>query len=176
MKICTAENCEKPSRAYGFCHIHRADRDKINARNQDRYHKNPEYQRASTRAWKKENLDKVREYRQNNIEYQTVYAHWELIYKPRLGHKYYKDMPFFNEWNPKQGGSFTAGANWIIENLGRRPDKKYQLHVVDRRLGFVPGNLRWVPQEKHRQEEMIAKLLLENQQLKDIIKRAGIGQ
>jgi hypothetical protein len=75
-------------------------------------------------------------------------------------------MPFADLWNPHRGGSFAVGAQWIIENLGRRPNKQYELHIVDRQLGFIPGNLQWVPRSKHKQEELIARLLLENQNLK----------
>jgi hypothetical protein len=77
-------------------------------------------------------------------------------------------MPFCVDWDPNQGGSFAAGARWIIANLGRRPGATYQLHVVDRGLGFVPENLQWVPRDIHKQFEMIARLLLENQNFKKI--------
>jgi hypothetical protein len=75
-------------------------------------------------------------------------------------------MPFFDGWNPDKGGSINAGEKWILENLGKRPSKRHDLHIVDRRLGFVPENLAWVPKEKHMQEELIHKLLLENQNLR----------
>ena len=75
-------------------------------------------------------------------------------------------MPFELWWNPDLGGSFKAAEEWIIENIGKRPDKTYQLHVVDRNLGFVPGNLTWVPTNKHRREELVNRLLLENQNLR----------
>lgn len=98
------------------------------------------------------------------VEYRTVAAHYHWI---QNGVSTYKEMPFFDGWNPTKGGSYRAGAYWIAETLGRRPDKKYQLHIIDRMVGFVPGNLIWVPQDKHRREEMIYKLLLEVQTLKN---------
>jgi len=82
-------------------------------------------------------------------------------------------MPFFDAWNPEKGGEFRLGAQWILANLGPRPDKKYHLHIVNRALGFVPGNLQWVPSDHHRQEELINHLLLENQQLKAALVSVG---
>lgn len=75
-------------------------------------------------------------------------------------------MPFFEAWNPDTGGSFKVGAAWIIENIGPRPAEPYELHIINRRLGFMPGNLAWVPQDRHQQEELINRLLLENQNLR----------
>lgn len=94
-----------------------------------------------------------------------VVSHYGCI---RNGYSTYKGMPFFDGWNPDKGGSYQAGERWIIENLGHRlgSGKEYQLHIIDRRLGFVPGNLCWVPLNKHKQEEMMNRLLLENQNLK----------
>ncbi|MGH2508387.1 MAG: hypothetical protein ACRDHZ_13460 [Ktedonobacteraceae bacterium] len=94
-------------------------------------------------------------------ERNTVRCHHRLIFQ--LRRPTYAGMPFFDNWNPDKGGSFNAGAQWIIENLGHRPAGNYQLHIVDRRAGFTPGNLEWVPREKHRQSEMIDRLLLEIQ-------------
>jgi len=102
--------------------------------------------------------------RELGVEYRTVAVHCYWIRKELST---YKGMPFFDDWNPDQGGSYRAGAYWIAENIGRRPDTKHQLHIIDRRIGFMPGNLIWVPQDKHRREEMIYKLLLEVQTLKN---------
>jgi hypothetical protein len=85
-------------------------------------------------------------------------------------------LPFCPAWNPRCGGSFLAGAQWIIENLGRRPNNRHHLHIVDRHLGFVPNNLVWVPKEKHVQEEMLNRLLLENQNLRTENERLRLTQ
>lgn len=86
----------------------------------------------------------------------------------------YRGMPFFDGWNPKLGGLIRDGVAWIFENIGARPQGRWELHIIDRRIGFMPGNLQWVPKEAHKSEEMIAKLLLqvrslqeENRQLKE---------
>ena len=56
-------------------------------------------------------------------------------------------MDFFPEWNPDKGGSYKAGAVWIIENLGPRPNGA-SLHMIDRDQGFVPDNLMWLVSKK----------------------------
>ncbi len=104
-------------------------------------------------------------------EYYTVATHRQSIrtaYKSK--NATYQDMPFCEAWDPDRGGSYIAGAKWIVENLGKRPSRDYELHIVDRRLGFVPGNLAWVPRADHKREEMLTKLLIENLQLKNRIR------
>lgn len=101
-------------------------------------------------------------------EYATVVAHRSAIRKaavrPRI--RTYLNMPFYADWDPSQGGLYINGARWIIETLGRKPSPEYDLHIVDRRLGFVPGNLAWVPRKDHKREELLTKLLIENQRLR----------
>lgn len=99
-------------------------------------------------------------------EYKTVQGHFHHIFTDVSHRPWYKDMPFCDDWNPQKGGSFASGAKWLIENIGKKPEGKWELHIIDKKTGFVPGNLSWVPKENHKQEEMIAKLLLENQRLK----------
>lgn len=84
----------------------------------------------------------------------------------------YRNMPFYEKWNPQKGGSYVAAEKWILENIGPRPkDGKYHLHVVDRRVGFMPGNLSWIPVGAHKREELLNKVLLENQQLRERLKK-----
>lgn len=98
----------------------------------------------------------------NHRERMSVTNHYRWIFKSN--NRTYVGMSFYDEWNPKKGGSFDAGANWIIANLGRRPGENYQLHIIDRSVGFVPGNLEWQPRDKHRQAELINSLRLKLQQ------------
>jgi len=74
-------------------------------------------------------------------ERRTVYNHYYMILKPRF--ECYRGMPFFDGWNPEKGGSWDAGAEWIISHLGRRPGKTWSLDIVEHAKGFVPDNLRW---------------------------------
>jgi len=100
-------------------------------------------------------------------EYSTITTHLQSIktaYKAK--NATYAKMPFFASWDPQQGGRPIAGAQWIVENLGHKPSKDHELHIIDRHLGFVPENLAWVPREDHKREELLTKLLIENQQLK----------
>jgi hypothetical protein len=62
-------------------------------------------------------------------------------------------MPFFDAWNPAEGGSFDAAEDWIIKNLGRRPEKS-SLHIVDHALGFVPGNIEWTHPRNQISQQM----------------------
>lgn len=188
MKICIAEKCEKHVYQSSLCrhHYHIKHRKRINAaqrawaknhpknirkHNRNQYIKNREKMNAHSRAWSKAHAERV-----------SVISHHHAIFSPKnVRHANYKGMPFFDDWNPDMCGSFRAGAQWIINNIGRRPGsgKEYHLHIVDRKIGFVPGNLQWVPRERHQQEEMIAKLLLENQDLRRAnaeLTRAGSGQ
>lgn len=197
-EVCQIENCSRPRSAKGLCRSHydhqwlrakpeRHERQKernrkwnaankaitqerskkwykenkelVLARERDRRLANPEEGNARSRIWHAANPERV-----------SVRSHYNAIFG--LRDSGYRGMPFWEEWSPHNGGSFAVGAQWVIENLGHRPDKNYQLHVVDRALGFVPGNLQWVPRDKHKQSEMIARLLLENQNLKKELGRA----
>ena len=90
-------------------------------------------------AWRKANLERSRRgsraWRKANPEYVSVcnrHYRWRKT----------KGLDFFDDWNPDKGGSYKAGAEWIITNLGKRPNYA-SLHMIDRDLGFVPDNLEW---------------------------------
>jgi hypothetical protein len=104
--------------------------------------------------------DRYREYRRKlTPERRAVVSHLSRI---RNGHPAYVGMPFFQEWV----GNAKAGEAWIVENIGKRPiGGCWDLHIVDRNLGFIPGNLQWVPRGKHKREEFINQLLLKIQDL-----------
>jgi hypothetical protein len=129
-----------------------------------------EYRNPSVPARVRNNLSKYRSLGLSGTpEYATVNTHRASIrtaYKAK--NATYRNMPFFAEWEPRKGGC-SAGAKWIIDNLGRKPSPDYELHIVDRTLGFVPGNLQWIPRSEHKREEMLTKVLIENRQLKDRI-------
>jgi len=66
-------------------------------------------------------------------------------------------MPFFNAWNPLKGGEIWKGAQWILDNLGRKPGKGWSLDVIKHNKGFIPGNLRWVPRGNSQRRNQIHK-------------------
>jgi hypothetical protein len=66
-------------------------------------------------------------------------------------------MPFYDEWNPDKGGSYQAGADWIIANIGKRPEG-CTIDVIKHELGFVPGNLRWAPPKGQAANKMYKRL------------------
>ncbi len=87
-------------------------------------------------------------------EYATVYNHFSNIFKPNSTmHKNYRGMPFFDAWNPNKGGSQLAGAEWIIKNLGKKPEGT-SLHIIEHEKGFVPGNLEWTHPKKQSSQQM----------------------
>ena len=162
---CKTKNCKLPVYAKARCQP--CYRRTIYALNSKPHKKSQKRYRIKHRA---AGIRRCKVWRDLNPEYVSVVGHHAVIFRKQ--NKNYQGMPFCRDWNPKTGGSYGAGAQWIIANIGRRPSRRYQLHIVDRRLGFVPGNLAWVPLEKHQREEMISKLLLENQQLKEALRRA----
>lgn len=97
-----------------------------------------------------------------SVERRTVFHHLHFIRKEVST---YAGMPFCAFWDPKKGGSYKAGEDWIVNNIGRRPAKGYDLHIVDRQIGFMPGNLQWVPRDHHRRKELINQLLVRVQVL-----------
>lgn len=104
-------------------------------------------------------------------EYSTVISH---IYYINNEHSSYKGMPCYDEWNPKKGGSYEAGYNWIVENLGKRP-KGRTLDIIKHEKGFVPGNLRWAPPKRQTTNKMfkrIADLETQNQNLVELLKES----
>ena len=78
----------------------------------------------------------------------------------------YLDMPFYIDWNPEKGGSFAAGEQWIIDNIGKRPDSEHQLHIVEKSVGFMPGNLQWMPRNIHKRQELVPLLMAEVRRLR----------
>jgi hypothetical protein len=105
--------------------------------------------------WYRDNIERGRvlrnEYNRRHPERKSVQNHFYCIIKQRRSN--YRGMPFFNKWNPKKGGSYQAGADWIIANLGRRP-KDSTLHIIDHEKGFVPHNLEWAHPKKQSNQQM----------------------
>ena len=116
---------------------------------------------------------KSKKWNEENKEHASVRSHHYNIFKstdPKL--RTYKGMPFFDAWNPDKGGSFKAGGDWIIANLGKRPEGKVSLDVIHHEIGFVPGNLRWSErkgQNSNQMHKIIAQLKHENNRLKLLI-------
>jgi hypothetical protein len=87
-------------------------------------------------------------------EYTTIRNHFEVIFNSKNPqYKNYEGVPFFDGWNPKKGGLMLNGAQWIIDNLGKRP-KGCILHIVEHDRGFVPGNLEWTGRKKQNAQQM----------------------
>jgi hypothetical protein len=122
----------------------------------------------------------------------SVWSHYRHILNlDGKGGTNYKDMPFYDGWNPKKGGSIRVGADWIITNLGKRPEG-CTMHIVDHEKGFVPGNLEWthprkqdhqqmfkiIAQQRHRIKELEAEAVLLKSEIearKQHAEKAGLG-
>jgi hypothetical protein len=105
-------------------------------------------------------------------EFHSIIGHRHSIFIKKA--PAYVGMPFYSKWDPNRGGSYETALHWLIDNLGPRPASDYHLHIINRQLGFVPNNLMWVPHDRHRQQEMIAKQALEIQQLKKALAKFSI--
>jgi len=158
-QICRTEHCLKPIHAKGLCY---------NCYRRAWYAADIVHQRIRQKKSRKrnraKNVARSKQWNRQHPEYGAVTSHFRVICRTKNPN--YFGIPFFDAWNPDREGSIKTGEQWILNNLGPRPSSTHQLHIVDRKLGFVPNNLQWVPRERHKQEEMIAKLLRENQQLR----------
>ena len=94
-------------------------------------------------------------------EYATVSNHFYNIFNPRANrHENYKDMPFYDDWNPKKGGAYRNGAQWILDNLGPRPGQGWSMDIIEHNKGFVPGNIRWSlrsGQERNKKHKILGQ-------------------
>lgn len=101
--------------------------------------------------WNRHRLAK--EYFQGHPELQSVANHRYAICSRKSKRKVYRGLPFYKAWDPARGGSYRAGEQWIIQNLGKRP-KSTTLHIIDHEKGFVPGNLEWTHPRKQNNQQM----------------------
>jgi hypothetical protein len=110
----------------------------------------------------------VKKRTEDSYERRSVRGHHRRIFdSAHEAHGNYKDMPFFGGWNPDKGGSFQAGAQWIIDNLGRHPDGS-TLHVIDHAKGFVPGNLEWTHPKKQTNQQMYKIIAQQRHSIKNL--------
>lgn len=111
------------------------------------------------------------EWNKTHKEYIVVSSHHYSIFKSKqLSQKNYKGMPFFDGWNPDKGGSFQAGADWIIEILGKRPNGA-TLHIINHELGFVPDNLEWTHPRKQCNQQMFKIIAQQHHEIKVLKER-----
>jgi hypothetical protein len=83
-------------------------------------------------------------------------------------------MPFPDEWNPSQGGSFVNGRDWIVSNLGKKPGPEWSMDIIEHSKGFVPGNIRWAKKHIQIRNQKHKKLgLFSLQELRIEAKRHG---
>lgn len=104
--------------------------------------------------------------------YRSVINHFKWIKDPVGQYHGYAGMPAYDLWNPKYGSEAIAKAVIdIISEIGDKPSRDYNLHIIDRRIGFWPGNLMWIPAVNHKRSELLNVLIEENHMLKNEIKK-----
>lgn len=104
--------------------------------------------------------------------YRSVINHFKWVYNPHNPARYhgYKGMPAYEPWNPANGSLAIAKAvRDILAEIGDKPGRDYNLHIVDKRIGFWPGNLMWIPVVAHKRAEMLNQLIEENHRLHEEI-------
>ena len=116
---------------------------------------------------RKEKIEYMAAYRKKTREVQTVRNHHLAAFKLHEGRRIYDGMPFHDAWNPDKGGSYKAGGQWIIDNLGCRPDG-CTLHIIEHAKGFVPGNLEWTHPKRQVNQQMFKIIAQQRHQIKQL--------
>lgn len=130
--------------------------------------------KAYNARYRKTHKEAFKRYRNACVEHTSVRTHYNNIFNPKAkSHKNYIGMPFCDEWNPAKGGSFKAGAAWIIEHLGKRP-KGSTLHVIDHAVGFMPNNLEWTHPRKQNNQQMYKIIAQQRHRIKELEKQIKI--
>src|SRR5579864_344654 len=119
-------------------------------------------------AWNRCRLAKA--YFLGHPELQSVANHRYAICSKKSKLKAYRGLPFYEAWNPARGGSYRAGEQWIIRNLGKRP-RGSTLHILDHEKGFVPGNLEWTHPRKQNNQQMFKIIAQLRHQIKMLRRR-----
>jgi hypothetical protein len=131
-----------------------------------------ETHKKEAKAWRQANKPLIKKFNEewsaSHKEHTSVRNHYYWIFNPKSSsHKYYKGMPFFDGWNPKKGGSWVAGADWILKNLGPQP-LGATMHVVHHDLGYIPGNLEWASPKKQINQQMYKITAQQRHKIKEL--------
>lgn len=122
--------------------------------------------RAKTRG-----NEQGKKWAKEHSEQRSVRGHYSYIFDQNSrSHANYKGMPFYDGWNPDKGGSFEIGAQWIIDNLGKRPEGT-SIHVIKHGDGFVPGNLEWTYPRKQNNQQMYKIIAQQHNEIKNLKRR-----
>jgi hypothetical protein len=111
------------------------------------------------------------------FEAHSLNQHYNHIFNAKTSrHSAYKNMAFYDAWNPKKGGLRVVGALWIRKNLGPRPSEHHQLHVLKTKkhpFGFFgPGGIAWRRRmDRHDQDLLDLVAEWSNKKWKDFIKQ-----
>jgi hypothetical protein len=130
-----------------------------------------EKQKEQHKKYRDAHKEKCRVYSESYVithkEETSVRNHHANVFgrKTQPPKKNYEGMPFHEAWDPKKGGSFKTGADWIKANLGERPEG-CSLHIVNHAKGFVPGNLEWAYQKKQAAEQMFKIIANQKNEIK----------
>lgn len=117
------------------------------------------------KKYKEIHKEELWKYRNAHKERSSIRSHHYAIFKERRPS--YKGMKFYDGWNPNKGGSYKAGEDWIIKNLGRYP-RGCSLHIIEHEKGFVPGNLEWTYPRKQSNQQMYKIIAQQKHRVKQL--------
>jgi hypothetical protein len=123
---------------------------------------------ASSGAYYDAHREEILIYRSTHKEIATVRSHYKFIFKCKSPcSRSYKGMSFYDGWNPDKGGSYKAGGEWIIENIGKCPENS-SLHIIHHDIGFMPGNLEWTYPKKQNNQQMYKIIAQQRHQIRNL--------
>lgn len=106
----------------------------------------------------KENAQKLRKWENNNPEIHKMWVSMKNRCFNNSDSNYFRyggrGISVYEGWK----NSFDEYYNWIKENLGERPSKKYSLDRINNDGSYEPGNLRWADKSTQGQNSSNAKL------------------
>lgn len=97
--------------------------------------------------------------------------------KTHVGAKYYADKYHHKGWMTIKGDNEGNHAKFIdfLREVGLAPHPSYEIDRINNNLGYIPGNLRWVPKKVNLRNNRRAVIDVESgKHLKQIAEETGI--
>lgn len=65
--------------------------------------------------------------------------------------------------------SVRSAAEWVLDNLGTKPETNYSLDRVDNSRGYTPGNLRWATRTEQNSNNRQYKRTEKGERIREIM-------
>lgn len=65
--------------------------------------------------------------------------------------------------------SVRSAAEWVLDNLGTKPEANYSLDRVDNSRGYMPGNLRWATRAEQNSNKRQYKRTEKGERIREIM-------